>query len=222
MGLLFLSFTMAGEFLLCLLVVGLANGQAPEKNFLELYTLVGNEGATTTVTEYMHDLSDIGFDNLLQSVCGQGAWIMYEHKNYNHSDWRAWSDVHASGAKACNDLPVTRHNKVSSIRYAGTGDLADETLTVYHSHAYSGGEIMFIREEPFFGDYNNEGSSIIVTGESAWTLYSGPGYHRVGICVQPWPVGDGYYFGAWSVEDIGMPNNVMSSLQKGCFSEIVL
>merc|ERR1719244_1603810 len=215
---------MAALLLLFSLVLGLTNSQTTgtPMNFLELYTSVGGAGAKATVTEYMHDLADIGFDDLVQSVCGQGAWMLYENTNYNHSNWRDWSDIFSSGTYSCHDLPVTRHNQASSVRYAGTGDLHDETLTVYHSWAYSDGEIMFIREEPYFGDYNNEGSSIIVTGESPWTLYSGPGYHGVGICVQPWHIGGGYYFGAWSVEDIGMPNNVMSSLQKGCLSETVL
>ncbi|CAL4085299.1 unnamed protein product [Meganyctiphanes norvegica] len=175
-----------------------------------------------TVREYHHDLADIGFNDLTQSVCGQGVWMLYVNINYNHSRFHQWTNIFSSGTYDCNDLPVTQQGQASSVRYAGTGDLHDETLSVYHSHKYSGGEEMFIREEPFFGDYNNQGSSIIVTGESPWTLYSGPGYHGDGICITPWPIGDGYYFGAWNVEDVGIENNELSSLQKGCFSKKVV
>merc|ERR1711915_47403 len=90
----------------------------------------------------------IGFDDLTRSVCGQGVWILYE--NINYEAHRDWDDVIALSSYGCQDLPVTWHNQASSVRYAGTGDLEDETITVYHSHGYSGGEIMFIREEPFF------------------------------------------------------------------------
>ncbi|CAL4192645.1 unnamed protein product, partial [Meganyctiphanes norvegica] len=109
--------------------------------------------------------------------------------------------------------------QASSVRYAGTGNLDDETITIYHSPEYAGGEIMFIREEPFFGDYNNEASSMIITGETPWTVYSDPGYHGDSVCLQPWPIGNGQWFGAWNNRDIGMPNNEISSVQKGCFEK---
>ncbi|CAL4063736.1 unnamed protein product [Meganyctiphanes norvegica] len=209
---------MTGLTLILSLVLGLTNGQTvPTSNYLELYTLVGQGGATTTISEYHHDLGIIGFDNLVQSVCGQGAWILYEQKNYNWSH-SSWTTPFSSGGYDCYDLPVTWHGEASSVRYAGTGDLHDETITVYHSPDFAGGEIMFIREEPFLGDYNNEASSMIITGETPWTVYSHPGFHGDAICLQPHPIGDGYYFGAWNVGDIGMPNNELSSVQKGCFA----
>merc|ERR1719244_233832 len=214
---------MAARFLLLSLVAGLAAAQtgAPAENYLELYTQVEQVGASITITEYQHDLSVLGFDNLARSVCGQGVWILYAGVNYEaHRD--GWDDVLAFSDYQCQNLPVTWQNEASSVRYAGTGDLDDETLTVYHGHSYSYGEIMFIREEPFFGDYNNEGSSLIITGESAWTVYSAPGYHGTGICVQPWPIGNGKFMGMWTVEDIGLENNEMSSLQKGCWSSKII
>merc|ERR1711970_732863 len=201
-------------------VLSLSNAQTdpPPTNYIELYTAVDGGGASVSITEYQHDLGIIGFDDLTRSMCGQGVWILYEEKNYNWTH-HSWTNFFASGDYSCDDLPVTWQNQGSSIRYAGTGELHDETITIYHSPDWAGGEIMFIREEPFLGDYNNEASSMIITGESAWTVYSHPGYHGDPVCLQPWPVGNGYYFGAWNVFDIGIPNNEISSVQKGCFSK---
>ncbi|CAL4232451.1 unnamed protein product [Meganyctiphanes norvegica] len=195
----------------------LAIGQTdPPNHYLELYTGTGQGGASATVVDYNHDLSSIGFDDLTESICGKGVWIYYENTNYNNTHHHGWTQVFASGSYSCEDIPETRRNQISSVRYAGTGDLYDETLTIYHSHNYGGGEVMFIREEPYLGDYNNEGSSLIITGESPWTVYSHPGFTGDAICLQPHSIGGDYSMGSWNVDDIGMPNNEISSIQKGC------
>jgi len=62
----------------------------------------------------------------------------------------------------------------------------------------------------------DEASSFIVTGPSAWTLYSEDYYEGIAICIEPYPIGDGMYSGAYDVDDLGMPNNVLSSVRKGC------
>merc|ERR1712215_349835 len=110
------SITMAPMLLLFSLVLGLANSQTTSTpmNFLELYTQVGGAGAKATVTDYNHDLADIGFDDLVQSVCGQGGWILYEHTEYNSSHGhRGWSEVFSAGTYDCHDLPETRHGQWS-------------------------------------------------------------------------------------------------------------
>merc|ERR1711970_482395 len=202
-------------------VLGLSTGQDPSTNYLELYTAVDGKGASTTLTEYQHDLAIIGFNDLARSACGQGAWVLYEEKNYNWTH-HSWSKFMVFSDYGCEDLPVTWHNEASSARYAGTGDIDDESITIYHSPDWAGGELMLIRDEGHLGDYNNEASSMIVTGESAWTVYAHPGYHGDSVCLQPWPIGNGHYFGAWNVFDIGMPNNEITSVQKGCFSKKIL
>merc|ERR1719187_2921678 len=53
-------------------------------SYLELYTMKNGEGATTTIQEYTHDLSDIGFDDLTKSVCGEGIWLLYNYHSYNN------------------------------------------------------------------------------------------------------------------------------------------
>ncbi|CAL4183446.1 unnamed protein product, partial [Meganyctiphanes norvegica] len=201
-----------------------ASGQTVDPSgpsYLELYTVVGGECASTTIEEYTHDLADIGFDDLVKSVCGQGAWLMYNFPSYNmHHYVDAWTEFISFASHGCHDLPVTRHGEVSSVRFAGTGDLADETITIYHGFEYMRGEEMFIRDEDWFGDYNNEASSLIVTGPSPWTIYE-HSLSGTAICLEPYDIG-GSYVGGWDAEDVGMPNNVISSVKKGCFSEKVL
>merc|ERR1711962_696925 len=70
--------------------------------FLELYTLTDAGGAMINLTDYNHDLSLIGFDNMIQSVCGQGVWLLYEDRNYNgesENDWEHWTEVLLAGEK---------------------------------------------------------------------------------------------------------------------------
>merc|ERR1712212_1084901 len=186
-------------------------------SYLELWTQTDGTGASITIQEYTHDLSDIGFDDLTQSVCGQGFWLLYGYYNYNDYHWQGvWTEIFAAASHTCHDLPVTRHGDASSARFAGTGDLSDETLTVYHGMDWSQGEEMFIRDEDWFGDFNNQATSLLVTGESAWTVYE-HSYSGVAICLEPIMI-NGAYYGAWNVWDIGMPNNVLSSIRKGCWA----
>ncbi|CAL4242754.1 unnamed protein product, partial [Meganyctiphanes norvegica] len=201
-----------------------ASGQTVDPSgpsYLELYTMEGATGASITIEEYTHDLSDIGFDDLVKSVCGQGAWMMYNFHSYNNHHWQdTWTELFISASHSCHDLPVTRHGDVSSVRFAGTGDLQDETLNIYHGMDWSQGEEMFIRDEDWFGDYNNEATSLIITGQSPWTVYE-HSYSGAAICLEPYDYG-GAWTGAWNTWDIGMPNNAISSARKGCFAEKVL
>merc|ERR1711970_413854 len=201
-----------------------ASGQTVDPSgpsFLELYTALDSGGASITLEEYTHDLSDVGFDDLTKSVCGKGAWLIYNFHNYNDWHWQnVWTEVFTSYEYGCQNFPVTRQGEASSVRFAGTGDLADETLTVYHGFWWSQGEEMFIRDEDWFGDYNNEASSMFVTGPSQWTVYE-HSFSGAAICLEPYDIG-GAYVGFWNIDDIGMPNNVMSSIRKGCFADKVI
>merc|ERR1712243_77036 len=190
-------------------------------SYLDLFTMKSGTGASTRIESYQHDLSDIGFDDLTKSVCGVGIWLLYNYHSYNnYHRQQTWTEVFASAQGSCHDLPVTHHNDLSSVRFAGTGDITEETLTVYHGMDWSQGEEMFIRDEDWFGDFNNQASSLLVTGPSPWTVYE-HSYSGVAICLEPRMI-NGIYYGAWNVWDIGMPNNVLSSIRKGCWAEKTL
>merc|ERR1719234_84482 len=184
---------MISHLLLVALCLYGASGQTVDPSgpsYLELWTQLDGTGASTTIQEYTHDLSDIGFDDLTQSVCGQGFWLLYNWHNYNIGDINTWTEIFAAASHTCHNLPVTRHGDASSVRFAGTGDINDET------------------------------SSLLVTGPTAWTVYS-HSYSGNPICLEPSNI-NGAYYGAWNVWDIGMPNNAISSIRKGCFAKKTL
>merc|ERR1711942_438067 len=104
----------------------------------------------TNITDYVHDLSIIGFDDLVQSVCGHGVWLLYEDYNYNgdsNNDFSHWTEEFTSHKYRCHNLPSTHFGALSSVRYAGSGDLAEDTLTLYHGYNYDGGEALFLKDE---------------------------------------------------------------------------
>merc|ERR1719369_554210 len=190
--------------------------------FLELYTLTNSQGAMINVTGYMHNLDTVGFDNMIQSVCGRGVWLLYEDRDYNgHSenDWEHWTEVFMSGEYSCHNLPSTHHGELTSVRYSGSGSLADDTLTLYHGYNYDGGEALFLKDQDFLSDMNNEPSSFIITGCTPWTLYEHRYYQGFSICAEPANIGNGICASAHDLTDIGMPNNVLSAIRKGCYSD---
>merc|ERR1711942_429860 len=110
----------------------------------------------------------------------------------------------------------------SSVRFAGTGDLADESATLYHGFFYMGGEDLIIRDMDELGDFEREASSMIVTGESPWTVYSEDYYEGIAVCLEPWNVGNDTYVGSFEVYTIGSSTNVVSSVKKGCHAEKII
>merc|ERR1711962_1264000 len=190
--------------------------------FLELYTLTDAGGAMINLTDYNHDLSLIGFDNMIQSVCGQGVWLLYEDRNYNgesENDWEHWTEVFTSGTYTCHNLPSTHFGKLSSVRYAGSGDLAEDTLTLYHGYNFDGGEALFLKDEDDLADMNNEPSSLVITGCTAWTLYQHEYYQGITICAEVHPIGGDLCSAAYDLRDVGFPNNRLSSIRRGCYAE---
>merc|ERR1711970_221468 len=156
----------------------------------------------------------VGWDNMVQSVCGLGVWLLYENKGYNHDHHHghghSWSEHFIAPEYKCHNLPSTHHHEMSSTRYVGTGYLDDETVTLYHSWSWEGGEAMFLKSEDDLSDMNDEVSSFIITGASPWTFYEDPYYGGIAICVEPHHVGNDKYVGVYDVNDVGLPNNILS------------
>merc|ERR1711955_152892 len=192
--------------------------------YIELYTGHDQTGSMIRLTEYAHDLNELGWNNLVRSFCAEGVWLLYDRENYNmyHDPFGSWSEVSINSGRECHEIPVTHDGRVSSVRFAGTGDLYDESATLYHGYFYMGGEDLIIRDMDELGDFEREASSMIITGESMWTVYSEEYYEGISICLEPWNVGNNAYVGAFEVYTIGMPNNVISSIKKGCHSSKVI
>ncbi|CAL4120098.1 unnamed protein product [Meganyctiphanes norvegica] len=190
--------------------------------FLELYTLTNSGGAMLNISDYNHNLETVGFDNMIQSICGQGVWLLYEDRDYNgHSenDWEHWTEMFMSGERGCHNLPVTHHGELTSLRYAGPGELAKDSLTLYHGFNWDGAEALFLKDEDNLSDMNNEPSSLVITGCTPWTLYQHYYYEGYAICAESWPIGNGICAGAYDLTDIGMPNNALSSIRRGCYAD---
>merc|ERR1711970_153062 len=190
--------------------------------FLELYTLTDKGGAMINLTDYGHNLDTYGFDDMIQSYCGQGIWLLYEDRDYNGhtgNDFSHWTETFISGEYKCHNMPSTQHGQLSSLRYAGSGSLTDDTITLYHGFFFDGGEALFLKDEDNLSDMNNDPSSFVITGCTPWTLYQHRYYEGFAICVETWDIGNGICGGAFEVTEVGMPNNALSAIRKGCYSD---
>ncbi|XP_042880592.1 uncharacterized protein LOC122258623 [Penaeus japonicus] len=200
---------------LCLLlaVVALARGGSPN---ITLYSGTGMTGASLFLTEYNHDLRAINFNDATESVCGHGAWLLYENPSYQQSQF---THLFVSPGYDCEDLPLSQRNKVTSVRFTGVGDLHIDSITLYHDYEAGGGELLLVRDEDYTQDFNDITSSLSVTGSSSWTLYADPYFTGTSACVVPAPIeGSDAYFGLFTVDEVGFPDNRLSSVKKGCHS----
>ncbi|XP_042855286.1 uncharacterized protein LOC122242129 [Penaeus japonicus] len=191
-----------------------SGGDAP---MLELYTMTNNAGAMYTVTGPHHNLGDEGFNDVTRSICGVGVWFLYEDKDYSHNS--KFVHTFASETYACEDLDSTQWDKVSSVRYAGMDDITFPTLTMYHDANQCGGELLVVRDLDTLPDFNDQATSFVVTGTSSWTVYTDSGYGGGGACLEP--SSDGGWYGVWNHEEIGMSNDEVSSVRKGCHTDRV-
>nr|XP_027236625.1 uncharacterized protein LOC113827881 [Penaeus vannamei] len=86
---------------LCVLfaVVALSRGGSPN---ITLYSGTQQTGAALFLTDYCHDLKVYNFDDATESICGHGAWLLYEDHAYLESDF---THVFVSSYLECSDLP---------------------------------------------------------------------------------------------------------------------
>ncbi|XP_047475948.1 uncharacterized protein LOC125029819 [Penaeus chinensis] len=193
---------------------GVSAGGTP---MLELYTLTNSGGAMYTVTGPHHNLEDEGFNDVTRSICGVGIWFLYEDKDYSRHSTFVHSFV--SDSYACEDLDSSQWDRVSSVRYAGLDDITFPTLTMYHDGRQCGGELLVLRDLDTLPDFNDVASSFVVTGDSSWTVYHDSGYGGGGACLEP--SNDGGWYGIWDSAEIGLSNDEVSSVRKGCFADKV-
>merc|ERR1719370_24233 len=194
---------------------------------VRLYTMPGGSGAYYDINDFTYDLESSGFNNIVKSVCGHGLWLLYENAEYASGTLfnSAWTQVFAHYDDTCIDLPQPRQAQLSSLRYSGSGSFDDEILTLYMGRDFTGGEDMLIRSDDNLGEFSNQATSLVITGASPWTVYRDAWYGGVAMCLEPLAIvgADGIlYYGAWNVADLGIDNNQISSIQKGCHSSKVI
>ncbi|XP_027236623.2 uncharacterized protein [Penaeus vannamei] len=200
---------------LCVLlaVVALSRGGSPN---ITLYSGTQQTGASLFLTDYNHDLREFNFNDAAESLCGHGAWLLYENPSYQQSEF---THLFVSPGLECEDLPSVQRNKVTSLRYIGVGDLHIESITLYHDYEAGGGELLLVRDEDYTEDFNDKTSSLAVVGPSSWTLYEDPYFTGASACVEPALIeGSDVYFGFFTVDEVGFRDNKLSAVRKGCHS----
>ncbi|XP_018016466.1 uncharacterized protein LOC108673189 [Hyalella azteca] len=177
--------------------------------------------------DYVPDLAAYGFDNVIRSACQTGVWFYYEQVQYNQAPGAVYW-MH--GIEYCGNFPLDYADVTSSLRYAGSPyGLNDDSFTLYQGQTFTGSE--------FWGETNSgtldymdaDGSSLVLTGRSPWTFFTGTQYTGTAVCVYPstdHDVGsDGTLLDLGlftSMSDLGLPDNSVRSVAKGCFSKKVV
>ncbi|CAG0905154.1 unnamed protein product, partial [Darwinula stevensoni] len=150
-------------------------------------------------------------DNAISCACVIGIWILYSEPFYNSQgfgtvEW--WF-----GLGYCWNLGPT-DNQVSSLRSAGlkTNFMAN-TITLYYHLLFMGEEYIDITDLPDVP--MNDVNSIIITGESDWTVYTLPNFLGASACLS---VQAGTFVGFYTdLSDLEI--NSVRSFREGCFSD---
>lgn len=201
---------------LILCVIALVKSQS--NHIIELYDSNSGFGSSVLIDGYVENLSEIGFNDVTTSLCiVQGIWLLYENANFN---------INAPGASGfnwginfCQDLPPLLNNRVTSVRYAGSAwGFQEDGLIIYENDWFQSREMYAAADFPSLGRFSY-GGSLIVTGQSAWTLYEYPYYTGYRVCVTPLDIVDaspGFYTEPY---DFGFAGRVIRSVRKGCWGD---
>ncbi|KAK7081124.1 hypothetical protein SK128_027950 [Halocaridina rubra] len=219
--------------LLTLLAVGVrAKPGFRQKNYskaIAFYCRVfsgpNSSGNYLDVSDYIPDLSLTGIDNDIESVSQTGLWLYYENVDFNAIAGRMYF-VH--GIEIDVNFPSEYSNIVSSIRYVGDASNPNsDSWTLYEGQYFTGDEYFGVADSASLAYLDNEASSLVLTGLSPWTFYSGQSWTGSSLCVYPdtdhdvGPQGDFLDFGIYpDITTTGIPDNAIRSVRKGCWGRI--
>ncbi|KAF2349336.1 hypothetical protein FHG87_019908 [Trinorchestia longiramus] len=86
----------------------------------------------------------------------------------------------------CRNLLDSCGDMASSLRYAGSPyGLNDNYYNLYDSEDFIGAEFRGNTDVDFFPNLDASISSLIITGQSGWTFYTGVGQTEGAVCVYP-------------------------------------
>ena len=190
---------------------------APKVNqFMDGYNYSNQGGDSVRAIDYIPNLADYNMDNRITSVCVTGIWLMYADSNYNVNNLKA-SNYWVYGDNYCTDVPAGFNDMASSLRYTGAPDeWKADTLNMYLNPYFAGGEEYTYVDLPQV-NYDDSAQSIIVTGCSAWTLYSNRNYGGSCMCVYPSDTSKcfpGFYT---TPSSLGFLAGQVSSARRGCY-----
>ncbi|XP_068227212.1 uncharacterized protein [Palaemon carinicauda] len=212
------------------LVIGVALSKPTSSNlaiFTRVFSLPNSMGSYLDIYNYIPDLYNTGMDNEIESVSQNGMWIYYENSNYNIGSGGEVYFVH--GVEINVNFPNQYCNMVTSMRYVGNKDIPNaDTWTLFEGEYYTGMEFYGEKDAANLEYLDLQGSSLVLTGQSPWTIYSGQSYTGDSRCVYPntdhdvGPHGDVLDFGIYStMSAVGVPDNTIRSIRKGCWSKEV-
>jgi len=130
---------------------------------------------------YVSDLSQYGYDNQISSTCSTGVWIYYDNKSYN--TYQTGQVLWFHGIQYCGDMSDSFDNKASSIRYAGSSSSLDQSsFTLFDGQGFMGAEFFSSSSVSDLRQLAAKGESLIITGTSQWTFYTGENYSGQSVC----------------------------------------
>ncbi|XP_018008035.1 uncharacterized protein LOC108665753 isoform X2 [Hyalella azteca] len=195
-----------------------------DSRYLTGYDGLNFTGAHYQFTEYTPDLSVVQMDNSIESLCITGQWHAYDAVNYDPNMTQAaclWRGVGFCWNTSCT-------NAISSVRYAGSPyGLNDDYYNLYEGTYFRGKEFRGNTNAGNLGELDKAVSSLVVTGQAAWTFFTGVDFTGSSLCVyadKHFTDGvisfDTTYF--LNMDELGLPDNSIRSVARGCLSERVL
>jgi hypothetical protein len=203
-------------------------GQAPtnskDRRFLRAYDGPNQTGASYLFLENSPDLSVQGMDNIIESSHATGLWILYGQTDFSYGP-----TCHTAGVDTYSNWTSYCANLVSSIRYAGSPyGLNDDYYNLYDNEYLEAEELGGNTDKATLGSFDLRTSSLALSGQSEWTLYTGQNYTGTSVCVVPTEELSGSdgtvmnYVYIRTMAEIGLPDNSVRSIARGCLSERVV
>jgi len=207
-------------------VIPIEKPEAPEVGtvYANVYDGPNETGNMRTITSYISNLGNAGLGNAISSSCSTGIWIYYQNNNYNYGQSAPVSWMH--GIRYCTNFGAL-NNKANSVRYAGSNTVLDEsTFSLYEGQGFMGQELYGETSQADLRDFNAKAQSVIVTGTSGWTFYTGSNYSGYSTCVRYTTTdsasGQTMHLALYAK----IPNSVfvksIRSVRKGCFSDNIM
>lgn len=210
------------SFVFSLALLALVADRAMAQSFNQKVTLYSGtdcKGSFLTFTEqYADDLRKNGWDDFAYSARLTGVWNFYDLINYNGN-----SNALMEYAFGPNEFCINFNNlraRVTSLRFAGSpNDYRANTLTLYQGTYFQG------TEEYIIASVNSiqvqKHSSLIITGQSPWTLFDQENLRGNAICVYP---PDNNYTPAliFDLDNINVPHDKIRSVARGCIGKKIV
>ena len=178
---------------------------------LECFTQGGGGGLSEVFIDAISDLEKYSWDDKISSCCATGSWLLYTDKEYNN-EREGVAMYWIYGENTCLDMPDRFNNQASSLRYAGSrADWCFPSINLYYGQYFSGVDsAWYFKDMPSLGSLAVQ--SLIVSGDSAWTLYEGENYSGRSVCLPPSTSGA-------CLPAVYLDYLVIGSVKKGCYGD---